>query len=297
MLDITTYMNQTIQEVMKYLPWVSSLCPNLRVFFILSSKAIIANCIQTKSCNHIPPVSLDSCVDLGFVGISAGCLQTDRFCRTERRHQEQMSRPCHHQWPCKLPKIQSTVDNTVFIGSGSEFLLKSHWWVWCVSWHPLKNFRIWPASRLECQLLWTNLLILPRSWCGHDLKGLDVELAQAAQAVGVSHCQILSLTLRTENMSGHLKSKTWESDRQSRTEIQKNLVTSAMTFARGCLTTEWVCCLPFANSPFCARYTTVLSSDSCPRGASKTPSLDKVESLSRQAAPMMSLETNFLLEN
>ena len=112
-------MNQTIQEDMKYLPWASSLCPNLRVFFILSSKVIIANCIQTKSCNHIPPVSLDSRVDLGFVGISAGCLQTDRFCRTERRHQEQMSRPCHHQWPCKLPKMQSTVDNTFSIGSGS----------------------------------------------------------------------------------------------------------------------------------------------------------------------------------
>ena len=135
-------MNQTIQEDMKYLPWASSLCPNLRVFFILSSKVIIANCIQTQSCNHIPPVSLDSRVDLGFVGISAGCLQTDRFCRTERRHQEQMSRPCHHQWPCKLPKMQSTVDNTFSIGSGSEFLLKSHWWVWSVSWDPLKNFRI-----------------------------------------------------------------------------------------------------------------------------------------------------------
>lgn len=54
----------------------------------------------------------------------------------------------------------------------AQVLLKSHWWVWSVSWHPLKDFkRIWPASRRECQLLWTNLLILPRSWCGHDLKG------------------------------------------------------------------------------------------------------------------------------
>ena len=101
-----------------------------------------------------------------------------------------------------------------------------------------------------------------------------------------SRCQSLSNPVPYLTDRKHERpSKTWESDRQSRTEIQKNLVTSAMTFAWGCLTTEWVCCLLSANSPFCARYTTVLSSDSCPRGASKTPSLDKVESLSRQAAP------------
>lgn len=47
---------------------------------------------------------------------------------------------------------------------------------------------------------------------------LEVELAQAAQAVGVSHCQILLLTFRAENMSVHLKheNRTARVERRSR---------------------------------------------------------------------------------